>query len=362
MCTKKIPSAKVGAKIVEWYSCILSSSYEEATLLKHEVEQMLKRMEEDDKILAYYSLVAYRHDNMMDGDNRSISLEEELNHVEKDMDQYLKYLYYFVSGQNEYNNQRYRSAVKLFRKAERMLEFVDDKTEEYEFYMYMGIAYYRINQYLLATSYLEQAETGFRRLNFPKKYLNSKQVLGAIYSELKEYDKAEDILNEALQECTFPLYSGIILRTLGLSMFSQKKYDSAVSFFEKSLDLEEYNDSIFGMRSRTELAHTLFKLNKHEEAQKILKGAKASANYYNELEFKVRCQFIEGTYVCNDQKMVDNAIQQLNKAGLHFEVCELSEELIEIYEEKGDNKNIIKYFKSAYQGKINQTLLGDDQV
>ncbi|WP_186370783.1 RapH N-terminal domain-containing protein [Shouchella miscanthi] len=54
---KKIPSSKVGAKIVEWYSCILSSSYTEATLLKHEVEQMLKTMEEDDKILAYFSLV-----------------------------------------------------------------------------------------------------------------------------------------------------------------------------------------------------------------------------------------------------------------------------------------------------------------
>ncbi|GAF23990.1 response regulator aspartate phosphatase [Bacillus sp. JCM 19047] len=35
---EKIQSSKVGAKIVEWYSYILSSSYTEATLLKHEVE------------------------------------------------------------------------------------------------------------------------------------------------------------------------------------------------------------------------------------------------------------------------------------------------------------------------------------
>lgn len=209
MQINKIPAEEVGAKIVEWYSCIMSSSYEEAKLLKNEVELMLGNMENNDKMLAYYSLVEYRHNNMLDGNNRSVNLKDQYKFVETEVDHYLKYLYYFVSGQYEYNKQRYRTAIKLFRKAERLLEYVNDETEELEFFMYIGFIYYRINQYLFATSYLEQAENGFRRINYIRKSLNCKQVLGAIYSELREYDKAEQILKEALDKSTYRHLQGL---------------------------------------------------------------------------------------------------------------------------------------------------------
>ncbi len=102
------------------------------------------------------------------------------------MDHYLKYLYYFISGQDEFNNQKYRTSIKMFRKAERLLEYVKDETEEADFLGYMGYAYYRINQYLLSLSYLEQAETAFRRLGVINNAVNNKQVIGAIYVELKQ--------------------------------------------------------------------------------------------------------------------------------------------------------------------------------
>ncbi|WP_144558978.1 hypothetical protein [Shouchella miscanthi] len=74
----------------------------------------------------------------------------------------------------------------MFRKAERLLEYVKDETEEADFLGYMGYAYYRINQYLLSLSYLEQAETAFRRLGVINNAVNNKQVIGAIYVELKQ--------------------------------------------------------------------------------------------------------------------------------------------------------------------------------
>lgn len=47
--------------------------------------------------------------------------------------------------------------------------------------------------------------------------------------------------------------------------------------------------------------------------------------------------------------------------GLLFEVCELAEELIEIYEKKGDNENVIKYYKIAYSAKLKPEMIGDGQ-
>ncbi|MED4128487.1 Rap family tetratricopeptide repeat protein [Shouchella miscanthi] len=358
----KIPASDVGAKIVEWYSCILLSSYEEATLLKNEVTQMLGRMEKSDKMLAYFSLVEYRHNNMLDGENKSVPLSDQFKYIETDVDRYLKYLYYFVSGQFEYNNQRYRTAIRSFRKAERLLEHVDDETETLEFYMYTGVAYYRINQYLFAASYLEEAETGFRRIDFIRKALNCKQILASISSELKEYDRAEKMLKETLAESTYPITTVTILRALGLCMFAQKKYEPAANYFKKALEIKECRESIFGMRCETELSHCLFKLGNHDEALISFRKAKAAATqHYNELEFKIRCQYLEGLFIENDLTKVEQAINELSKAELYFEMCELSEELIEIFEENGDNENVIKYLKYAYQGKLNQTTLGDGQ-
>ncbi|GAF23988.1 response regulator aspartate phosphatase [Bacillus sp. JCM 19047] len=50
--------------------------------------------------------------------------------------------------------------------------------------------------------------------------------------------------------------------------------------------------------------------------------------------------------------MVDESINELNEAGLLFEVCEFAEEL---------NENVIKYFKIAYEAKVNPETIGDGQ-
>ncbi|MBG9786020.1 hypothetical protein [Shouchella lehensis] len=59
--------------------------------------------------------------------------------------------------------------------------------------------------------------------------------------------------------------------------------------------------------------------------------------------------------------MVDESINELIEEGLLFEVCELAEELIEIYEKKGDNENVIKYYKIPYSAKLKPEMIGDGQ-
>ncbi|MBM7836954.1 response regulator aspartate phosphatase B [Alkalihalobacillus xiaoxiensis] len=357
----KFSSSEVGAKIVQWYSCILSNSYKEATLLKNEVQQMLKRMEEDDKMLAYYSLVEYRHNNILDKSSKTEPLEDQFKFVETELDHYLKYLYYFVSGQDEFNNQKFRTSIKMFRKAERLLEHVKDDAEEADFLGYMGYAYYRIDQYLLALSYLEQAETAFRRLGVINNAVNNKQVIGAIYVELRQYEKGERILQECLNESTHSLMTGVILRAIGLSKFAQADYKSATTYFYESLEIDEHRNSYYGMCTLTELSHAQFKLNINEEANITFRKAKASVQYFDDFEFKTRCKYIEGLYIENNFSMVDEAIDELYEARLFFEVCELAEELIEIFDKKGDNEKVIKYLKIAYQAKLNPETIGDGQ-
>ncbi len=199
--TYVLRAEEVGVKITEWYSCIVARSYEEAVLMKEEVKQLLPQMENNDKMLAYYSLVDYRHNMLTSGYNKN-ELDEELPQVEEleNLDHTLRYFYYFVSGQHEFMQERYRSAVKLFSQAERLLEHVNDKAEEAEFYQYTGYMYYRLNQYLLASSYMERAKYMYDQLKYVEPALNCQIVLAGIFQELHNARKSEAILLEALKE------------------------------------------------------------------------------------------------------------------------------------------------------------------
>ncbi|WP_054708855.1 RapH N-terminal domain-containing protein [Bacillus sp. JCM 19041] len=57
---------EVGAKIMEWYSCIVSRDLEQAKRLKGEVEPMLERMQADDKMVSYFLLVNLRYDMLVE--------------------------------------------------------------------------------------------------------------------------------------------------------------------------------------------------------------------------------------------------------------------------------------------------------
>ncbi|WP_054703820.1 tetratricopeptide repeat protein [Bacillus sp. JCM 19041] len=353
----------IGAKIVEWHSCIVSKSYEPAVLLKEEVQQQISTMAKNDKIMAYYSLVEFKHNMLVSRYNKNES-DYTLELVEEatEIDNMLRYLYYFVSGQSEYVQERYRSAVKMFRKAERLLEYVNDEAEEAEFYLYTGLVNYRLNQYLIASSYMEQAEVIFKRLHYKEQEVNCQIVLAGIYQELHNPSKGEKILLDALKTSEpFPVVYSLILRALGLNKQSLRKFDEAETYFKQALELTEHKETVFGAKTMYNLSNALFNQGKHEEALSFFQMAKVGATYYKNHEYTARCLFVEGLHINNDYNLVDTAIELLEKEGMDFEIAELAEEAARISEEGGNTTLALKYMKAAHNARLYQNTLGDDQ-
>ncbi|WP_099302626.1 response regulator aspartate phosphatase [Bacillus sp. Marseille-P3800] len=363
--SNSIRSEVVGAKIVEWYSCIIARSIDQSILLQVEIKDMLKKMEQSDQILAYYALVEYRFDMMMNQTTDKEAGDAMLKNVDpvvrSSMDNLLHYFYYFISGQHEFMQDHYRSAIKLFRKAERLLEYVNDDAEEAEFLYYMGSSLYRVNQYLFASSYLEDAIVTFERLQYTEKTIFCYNLLAGLFSETENYAKANEILQENLiQAQNYPLAEIIVLRMLGINEYRYKNYTAAKQYYKEVLEKVGSDSHPLATKTKYNLAQTLFKLSETTDATTLLEEGLTEAKHFDLVEFISNCYILKGLYVENDLDLIDQSLHTLKKHNLYFEAEEITDELAIYFEEQNRLELSIKYLREAYSSKKNLLKLGVD--
>ncbi|MBG9785226.1 RapH N-terminal domain-containing protein [Shouchella lehensis] len=358
-----IPSEEVGAKIVEWYSCIIARSTDEAILLHEEIKQMLKRMEPSDSILAYYSLVEYRYTMMRDQTTDEKAGDEMIERVSpavsESLDHLLRYMYYFVSGQHEFMHHRYRSAIRLFRKAERLLEYVKDEAEEAEFQYFMGMALMRINHNAYACSYLEEAIVTFKRLGYTERIIFSTNILAGIYSISDMHEEAKEILDENLLLSEgFPYSKHLVIFTMGINAYREKDYNSAKKFLEQNTLSNDFQDYSVTAQARYCLARALFMLGIKEEAKKELERAIRDLKKHNNEEFLIKCSILKKLFLEIDYEGIEKDLTLLEEQNMLYTCEELSLELSVIFHEQHDVERALNFMKRAYRVKQKTLTLG----
>lgn len=353
--------AEVGHKIAEWYSYIIAKELKQAQKMKVEAHEMIDKMEEDDKMIAYYQLVSFRHDLLMARyQDSSTTNTQTLSSIEFQADDYLQFMYYYVSGQHAFLQGKYKSAIRSYKVAEQLLEKVNDPAEKAEFHEKLGISYYRINQYTFATTYIEQALEYFgEHSNYKENEINCEMVLAAIETELTLYESAEiryiDVLEPSHQ---YPYTHALVLHNMGLNRVTQNKLEEALSFFEKALSIHEHAESIAGLKTKYYWHHIHLRLGRN------LAGfveMEVELKKHDLHEFEARCMISRGLYIENSLSLVESGIRELEKNELFFECSEVSEEVSLFYESKGDFCNALKFSKLSNAMNKNQTKLGVDQ-
>lgn len=120
----------------------------DAEMLKAEIERDIGVMEEDQDLLIYYQLMAFRHkimlEYMLSSDENRMVISEYLNKIKghkKKLDNMRAYYYNFFRGMYEFRNGEYTKTITYYKKAERKIPTISDKIEKAEFYFKLSEVY-----------------------------------------------------------------------------------------------------------------------------------------------------------------------------------------------------------------------------
>jgi len=217
----------------------------------------------------------------------------------------------------------YPTALSYYFKALEIRRQIGDEEGEAATNTNIGIIYYRLGKYEEARDYGLRGIDGFRRCKNLQGYANALNNLGLVYVKLEEEDKAIRFYNECRE-----IYSQLsdkqgeanALNNLGLLFAKKGKQSDALAYYEKSLEItRQVGDKLFE-------AETLLNIGKFYKQESQDEQATEKA-----LEYLLNAR--------------EAAIELRSKKYL----AEISKELSEIFEAKGDLKQAFAYFKIFQQ-------------
>ncbi len=354
---------RVGQQIVEWYSCIMTKDIKQAKLLKLEVDIMVANMEPDDKMLAYYQLVSLQYDLLIlkvSPSEAKANLDVTiLENIANQANDYLNFMYYYVWGRTEFYNKRYKSAIRTYKIAERLIEKVNDPLEKAEFYQFLGESYYRIYQYTFACSYLEQALEIFEKeSSYIINVFMCKQIMGSIHSELHQREKAEEFFNELLIATkSYPYDHAVAKYNFGLHKISIENYEEAIKSFNEALDNQEFRNSAIYLKAKYHVINLQMRLGNYTNG---LEQLEEEVHNKDAKDIKAKLMICRGLYLEEDASLVNQGLECLEANEDFVECHEMGKEISKHFK-KVINSERALYFSEYARKMKSKIILGVDQ-
>ncbi|RQW20351.1 tetratricopeptide repeat protein [Bacillus sp. C1-1] len=362
MMVSVLSAELVGESLVQWHSCMISGDLQSAKELKSDVEALVKQMEPDDKMLAYYQLIDFRFQLLRNRHEQGASVDEDsLYDVCVEIDDYLRFMYYYVSGQAEFMHGRYKSAIRTYKIAERLIEKVNDSAEKAEFYQKLGISYYRIDQYTFAFSYMEQALEFFEKHDtYRLNEITCKQVLAAINTELRRYDEAERLYDEILKaSIPFPYTYALNLYNMGANRIMLTRFDEAIRYFKEALTYEAFATSPLALKAEYYLTHLYMRTGQYKGG---LEELEAKAIQHQSKEIVAKCFICRGLYLTDDILLIQQGLRKLESEENYFDCQELGEEIANYFKQQNKFETALLFSEYALEMSRKRIILGVDQT
>lgn len=349
-----ISSSKVGVKINEWYKYIRMFSVPDAEVLKSEVEQEINAMEENQDLLLYYSLMCFRHQLMLDylepktmnEERPEISdLLEKIESSQAKLKGILEYYFNFFRGMYEFEEYEYLKAISFYKQAEKKLSLVADEIERAEFHYKVAEIYYHMKQTHMSMHHIVQAIESYRaHETYSVREIQCSFVIGLNYLDMEYPEKAIPHFQKAYKkalEIDMPRLAGSALYNLGISSFSEEKFDEAIEYFKEGVLVYEQNGYEYANRLLDilfMLAKTNFKANKKTEGTAAYKhGLSLSKNLNDEVLTKM-FDFLNALYIDDNKETLNEILTYLEFKTMFSDVEDLATDAAKYYTKNEDHK------------------------
>ncbi len=306
----RISSAEVGMKITEWYQHIQKFNVTDAEMLKAEVERDIELMEEDQDLLIYYQLMAFRHSIMIEyiapSGKKQMELSEYLKRIEgnkRKLDHMLTYYYHFFRGMYEFRNGEYTKAITYYKRAERQFPAISDSIEKAEFYFKMAEVYYHMKMTHVSMYFAERAYNIYKKYElYSVRLIQCRFVIAGNYDDLENHEKALPHLNQALRGADLlkkknPQIYASAFYNLGNCYHKMDNLNKAARYIEQALIQYKKLKSKNLPQAYHDLALINFKQNKHDKAKNYYRKGLRSAVELKDHLFISLFEALESLYI-----------------------------------------------------------------
>ncbi|MGG2024687.1 helix-turn-helix domain-containing protein [Gottfriedia sp. S16(2024)] len=249
-----------------------------------------------------------------------------------------------------------------FIKSLNFLDEVKDLRKQYrdeitEYYYLKSLMHCRLGQSALAIYFGNKALEVFKQRNNIIRTLDVKTILSIHLTETGEYERAENLLKEILDDAELIQNTTIVemaWHNLGYLYGAKNLSEKALECYYKSLALIEKNTESYYLTLGNIASH-LLKLQKNEQVVNMLEHELELFEEKTKLEYvKLRVLYFEAK---NEEKaliqyLMEDGLPIMEKHGNRMKVYEYSERIAEYYQDQGDPLLANKYLQiSLHQMK-----------
>ncbi|MCM2988287.1 RapH N-terminal domain-containing protein [Bacillus safensis] len=274
----KLAPEVVASQLNDWQMAIQREDLKKSEDFYKSVKSLFDEMEEDQEVLAYYSLLEERHKMLMHSargdDLRGHSyFTNENRKVLKMIDDKLEFNFHLYEGMYEAYKKNYDKAINSYSQAERKLEDIHDEIERAEFYFKVSYLYSLIKQSIISQHYIKKSLLIYgNRPDYKRKFALSSMITATNYGDLKKFDLAEKFYKQAIalaEEIDDELLTSQMYHNVSILYSDYCKSNECINALTTALKSVAWRNSGYYPISLYMLMRELYKAGDSEKAKKI---------------------------------------------------------------------------------------------
>lgn len=302
-----ITSEQIMKLLNTWYIHIREENDEIIHNIKREVDEKINRMEENQTLLVYYSLLEFRYKLLNENTIGSEAFPEKVE-PEK-LDDFLAYYYYFFKGMYEYSLKNYYQAISAYAFAEQKLETIPDEIEKAEFHFKVAWAFSFIPEIHISLQHVQKAKAIFDKYpNYKHRQADCENLLGICKILGKDFESAEIHLisalhlAESLKNNDRLLYR--ITKDLGYLYAAQNLSEKAIPYLESAY----HKQKLHGYKAVFLLAREYFKIGNKQKATEFIEKGIRMCTEIGEQDYIHHLNIINSIYNTHNKKVILDGI------------------------------------------------------